>query len=256
VSAAPSFDLGGRRALVTGATKGIGRDAAVMLARAGADVFVTGRDAADLREVEDEVRAIGGRAGSAPAELGRPEHVEQLAARAHEAFGGIDVLVNNAALTYVEPFLETRWDHWDEILDVDLRAPVFLAREVARKMVADGRPGSIVNVSSVAGLAAIEGHTAYAAAKAGLLMATKTMALELAPANVRVNAICPTVILTPMGERVWGDPAKGDPMRVKIPLGRFGHPPDISHAILYLASDLSGMVTGTELVIDGGFTAV
>ncbi len=253
---APAFDFHGRRALVTGATKGIGRDAAVQLAWCGADVFMTGRDPEALREVEDEVRAAGRRAASAVAELARAEDVLGLAARAHAELGPIDVLVNNAGLTHVEPFLDTTWEHWDEILDVDLRAPVFLAREVARSMVEDGRPGAIVNVSSVAGLAAIDGHTAYSAAKAGLLMATKTMALELAPANVRVNAICPTVILTPMGEEVWGDPAKGDPMRAKIPLGRFGHPHDISHAILYLASDLSGMVTGTHLVVDGGYTAV
>ncbi len=252
----PSFDLTGKRALVTGATKGMGHHAALSLANAGADVFVTGRDRAELAETEAAIKSMGRRVASAPADLADPDAVERLGAQALEAMGGLDVLVNNAGVAHIEPFTETSLSAWDDTLSVNLRAPYFLAKVVARSMVEAGSGGSIINISSQSGITALEGHGAYCASKAGLQLATKVMALELGPQNIRVNSICPTVILTPMAEQVWGDPAKGDPMRAKIPLGRFGHPPDVSAAIVFLASDAAHMISGTEIVIDGGYTAV
>ncbi len=252
----PSFDLSGKRALVTGATKGIGRHAALSLAHAGADLFLAGRDADELAALAGEVRALGQRAETAQAELAEVAAVRRLGAGAVETMGGIDVLVNNAGIARIEPFRETTVEAWDETLAVNLRAPFFLAQVVARAMIAAGRGGKIINMASQAGLVALEGHGAYGASKAGLLLATKVMALELGRYNIQVNAICPTVILTPMGQQVWGDPAKRDPMLAKIPLGKFGVPRDVSGAVVFLASDASNMITGTEIVIDGGYTAI
>ncbi|CAN5145844.1 glucose 1-dehydrogenase [soil metagenome] len=252
----PTFDLTGKRALVTGATKGIGHHAALSLAHAGADLFLTGRDVDQLDEVRAEVRELGRDAEAAPAELADIDAVRRLAEQALESLGGVDVLVNNAGLAHIESFLDTTVEAWDETLDVNLRAPYFLAQTVARHMVDNGTEGSIINISSAAALGALDGHGAYCSSKAGLLLATKVMALELGPAGIRVNAICPTVILTPMAEQVWGDPAKGDPMKARIPLGKFGYPPDVSGAVVFLASDASRMVTGAEMRVDGGYHAV
>jgi NAD(P)-dependent dehydrogenase (short-subunit alcohol dehydrogenase family) len=252
----PSFDLTGRRVLITGATKGIGRHAALSLANAGADLFLSGRDQSELRSLADEVRALGRRAETLAAELADVAQAEQLGRAALEALGGIDVLINNAGIARIEPFFETSVENWDATLDVNLRAPFFLSKVVGKAMAEAGRGGKIINVASQAALVALEGHGAYCASKAGMLLMTKVMALELGPYNIQVNAICPTVILTPMGEQVWGDPAKGDPMKAKIPLGKFGYPVDVSGAIIFLASPASDMITGSEVVIDGGYTAI
>lgn len=252
----PSFGLAGRRALVTGATKGIGRHAALSLAYAGADLFVTGRNEDELESVVAEIRALGRHAGAMTAELTDMEAVRALGETALREMGVIEILVNNAGIARIEPFLETTVDAWDETLDVNLRAPYFLSQVIAREMVRSGRGGKIINMASQAALVALAGHGAYCAAKAGMLLMTKVMALELGPYNIQVNAICPTVILTPMGEQVWGNPARGDSMKAKIPLGRFGYPADVSGAVVFLASQASDMITGSEIVIDGGYTAI
>ncbi|HEY8455620.1 MAG TPA: glucose 1-dehydrogenase [Actinopolymorphaceae bacterium] len=253
---APSFRLDGRRALVTGASRGIGQHAALTLADAGADVVLAGRDKAALADVAAQVRELGRNATPITAELANPSDVERLAEEALAAYNGLDILVNNAGVAPVESVLDTSVDVLDEAYAVNLRAPLLLAARVARAMVDAGRGGKIINIASAAGQHAIAGHVAYGAAKAGLVLATKVMALELAPHNIQVNVICPTVILTPMGLSVWGDPAKAEPMLAKIPAGRFGQPGDVSAAIRYLASPAADLVTGTELTVDGGYGAV
>ena len=253
---APSFRVDGRRALVTGASRGIGRHAALTLADAGADLVLAGRDAAALADVAAEVREMGRRAVPVTAELARAADVERLADEALAAYGGLDILVNNAGVAPVESVLDTSTDVLDEAYAVNLRAPLLLAARVARAMVDAGRGGKIINIASAAAQHAIAGHLAYGAAKAGLALATKVMALELAPYGIQVNTICPTVILTPMGLSVWGDAAKAEPMLAKIPAGRFGQPSDVSAAIRYLASPAADLVTGSELTVDGGYGAV
>jgi NAD(P)-dependent dehydrogenase (short-subunit alcohol dehydrogenase family) len=136
---------------------------------------------------------------------------------------------------------------------VNLRAPALLGARIGAAMAADGG-GAIVNVASLAGLRALPEHYAYCTSKAGLIMATKVLALELGPRGVRANALCPTVVLTEMGQQVWGEQAKAAPMLARIPLGRFGMPADVAEAVVWLASDASGMVNGAELALDGGFT--
>lgn len=138
---------------------------------------------------------------------------------------------------------------------VNLRAPFLLARAVAPGMIAQ-KAGKIINVSSQAGVVGLEGHGAYCASKGGLNMLTKVMTVEWAKHNIQINTVCPTVILTPMGEQVWGQPEKGAPMLVRIPAGRFGRPIEVADMILYLASSASDLVCGQDLLIDGGYTAI
>ncbi|MBI2302548.1 MAG: SDR family oxidoreductase [Armatimonadetes bacterium] len=250
----PSFDLAGQWALVTGATRGIGQHAALTLAHAGANVVCSGRDQAALDETLIGLSASGRQAVGIVAELSDADQVRRLGEQAVKASGGISILVNNAGLSHVEPSVSATVEHWDETLDVNLRAPFLLSQTVVDGMIKLGG-GSIINVASAAAHNGLREHAAYCASKGGLILLTQTLALEWADYNIRVNAVSPTVILTPMGERVWGDPAKRDPMLAKIPLGRFGYPVDVSGAILYLASSASNMVTGTTLVVDGGYGA-
>lgn len=252
----PSFDLTGKKALVTGATKGMGRHAAVALAHAGADVFLSGRDEGELAGCAEEVRAQGRRAGTMVAELADVDEVRRLGEAAIEEMGGIDILVNNAGVALLEPVLEVTVEKWDAQLNVNLRAPFFLAQVVARHMVESGRGGKIVNIASTAGLIGVPEHAAYCASKGGLLTLTKTLAFELGPHDIQVNAICPAIVMTPMGRQVWDHPGVREPALEKIPVGRFGKEVDISAAILYLASSASDWMTGSQVVVDGGLTAV
>lgn len=252
----PDYGVAGKRVLVTGATKGMGRDVAEAFAQAGADLFLTGRDEQELAECVDAVRAHGRRAESATAELADPGAVVALGEQAIATLGGIDVLVNNAGVAQLEPLLEVTLEKWDTQIDVNLRAPFFLAQTIAKDMVARGEGGKIVNIASTAGLIGVPNHSAYCASKGGLLTLTKTLALELGPHGVQVNAICPAIVMTPMGKQVWDHPGIREEALAKYPSERFGDEVDVSAAILYLSSPASDWVTGTQLVVDGGHTAV
>ena len=243
--------LAGRRALVTGASRGIGAAVVTGLAAAGADVILSGRDVASLESVAASVHGV--RTAVIPADLAETASVEQLAASALGVFDGLDILVNNAGITFPELAADLTVSAWDMTMAVNLRAPAMLGARIGTAMAADGG-GSIVNVASLAGLRALTEHYAYSASKAALIMATKVLALELGPYGVRANAICPTVVLTEMGQQVWGEQKKAAPMLARIPLGRFGVPSDVADAVVWLASDASAMVNGAELALDGGFT--
>ena len=249
------FGLAGRTALVTGATKGIGLEACKVLADAGADIAAVGRDAAGLKEVARAVEAAGRRCVTIGADMADVEGPVEAARQALAAFGTIDILVNNAGIALIDPLLDAKVQDWDQTMAVNLRAPFLLARTVVPGMIKQKR-GKIINISSQAGVVGLEAHGAYAASKGGLNMLTKVMTVEWAKHNIQINSVCPTVILTPMGEQVWGDPVKGDPMKAKIPAARFGRPVEVADMILYLASSASGLVNGQDLLIDGGYTAV
>jgi len=249
------FELLGKRALVTGATKGIGLEACKVLADAGADIAAVGRDAQGLKEVKAAVEAMGRRCITITAEMATVEGPVKAAREALSAFGTIDILVNNAGIALVEMLLDATVEDWDTTMAVNLRAPFLLAREVAPGMIAQ-RAGKIINVSSQAGVIGLDAHGAYCASKGGLNTLTKVMTSEWAKHNIQINTVCPTVILTPLGEKVWGQPEKGDPMKAKIPAGRFGQPVEVADAILFLASSASDMICGHDLLIDGGYTAL
>ena len=249
------FSLAGKGAVVTGASKGIGVAIAETLASAGADLVVTGRDAAGLADVQARVEALGRRCSTVLADLGDAGEAMRAAREAEAALPAVDILVNNAGVALCEPLLDASVDDFDRTLAVNLRAPFVVARTLAPAMIAR-RSGKIINISSAASRGGLEAHGAYCASKAGLNLLTQVMAVEWSPHNIQCNAVAPTVILTPMGEQVWGAPEKGDPMKAKIPLGRFGQPQEVADLVLFLASPASDLITGETIAIDGGYGAV
>jgi NAD(P)-dependent dehydrogenase (short-subunit alcohol dehydrogenase family) len=247
--------LDGVRALVTGASKGIGVAICERLAAEGARIVASGRDRTSLDQLAERLReAHHAETVCLPADLADPDAVTPLADAAWEAFDGLDLLVNNAGMSITGPATAMSRADWDTVMAVNLHSPAMLAADLGRRM-ADGGGGRIVTIGSAAALRALPGHYAYCASKAALVMATRVLALELGPRGVRANSICPTVVLTEMGTRVWGDEAKAAPMLARIPAGHFAVPEDVAAAVVYLASPGAEMVNGTELVLDGGYLA-
>lgn len=252
--------LAGRRALITGGGTGIGRATAELFARDGARVMVSGRRRAELEETVRLVGKGGGTAALVQGDVSRPADAERMVRETVAAFGGIDVLVNNAGILVRNASVTSvALEDWQRVLDVDLTGVFLVSRFALGEMVAAGRGGAIVNVSSVAALVGDPKLAPYNAAKGGVNLLTKNMALDYAPHSIRVNAVCPGRVATPMpmsrlkpGEdweellARWGK---------NIPLGRVGRPEDIAAAILFLASDEASFITGENLMVDGGYTA-
>lgn len=249
------FSLAGRRALVTGASKGIGFEICTVLADAGADVAAVARDPVGLAEVKRAVERTGRECITIEADMATADGPRRAAGGALAHFGTIDVLINNAGISTPASLLETRVEDWDRIMAVNLRAPFLIAQALAPRMI-ERKLGKIINISSLTGVVAIDDHCAYAASKSGLNALTKSMTCEWAKHNIQCNAVCPTVILTPMGEKIWGEPAKGDPMKARIPAGRFGRPAEVADLVLFLASSASDLINGETVMIDGGYTAL
>ncbi|WMS43042.1 SDR family NAD(P)-dependent oxidoreductase [Acuticoccus sp. MNP-M23] len=249
------FSLAGRRALVTGASRGIGAEIARVFADAGADVALVGRDRAALEDTADAVTASGRKALPIAGDLTTAAGADAVAAEVLAAWGTIDILVNCAGIAPVAPALALTAEAFDDTMAVNVRAPFLLSRALAPQMIAQ-RWGKIINISSQTGVIALADHAAYAASKGALNALTKSLMAEWAPHNIQVNAICPTVVLTEMGREIWGPPEKGEPMLAKTPLGRFGEPVEIADCALYLASPASGLVNGALIMIEGGFSSV
>jgi L-xylulose reductase len=238
------IDFTGKRVLVTGAGKGIGRDVAMTLSEYGAEVVAISRAQVDLDTLKAAISCQVIQADLANAEQAR---------QAADSAGEIDLLVNNAGITNLQSFFDTTLEAFDEIMAVNVRAVLVVSQVITRKMVARGTPGAIVNVSSQSSMRALQDHTAYCASKGALDQLTRMMALELGPHDIRVNAVNPTVTLTPMGEFAWSDPVKRNGMMARIPLKRFATPRDVSEVIAFLLSDQARMLNGVVLPIDGGF---
>ncbi len=249
------FSLTGRKALVTGASKGIGAEIARVYADAGADVALLARDAAGLEETAAAVRAVGRDCLVLKADLADVAETRRAALSALASWGTIDILVNSAGVALTDPALDLSIEDWDRTMAINLRAPMVLAQALAPQMIAQ-RWGKIIMISSQTGVVAAQDHAAYAASKGGLNALTKSLTAEWAQHNIQVNAICPTVILTPMGLEIWGDPAKGQPVIDKTPLGRFGQPVEVADLALYLASPAAELMNGALVMLEGGFTSL
>lgn len=238
------MDFAGKSVIVTGAGKGIGRALVEMLDARGAEVIALTRSTADVAALKADLGCRAIQVDLADAEATRQAAQDALPA---------DYLVNCAGTTELQPFLDTTIEAFDHLHAVNTRAPMIMAQAYARAKIAEGRPGAIVNVSSVASFIGIPDHAAYCASKGGLDALTRVMAKELGPKGIRVNAVNPTVTLTPMAVKAWSDPEKAAGMLSRIPVGRFAQPSEICEVVLFLLSDEAAMVNGLAMPVDGGF---
>jgi NAD(P)-dependent dehydrogenase (short-subunit alcohol dehydrogenase family) len=247
----PSLRLDGKRALVTGAGRGIGLAAAAALADAGALVTLVARTATEIEEAAAAIRARGGAAEALPADVRDIARFRGLV----DAAAPWDVFVNNAGTNRPKPFTTVTAEDFDAVFDLNVRAAFFAAQAVAARLLAAGRPGSIINISSQMGHVGGANRSIYCASKFALEGLTKAMAIELGPHGIRVNTICPTFIETPLTAPFLADPAFRAQVQSKIKLGRLGTLGDVGGAIVFLASDASALMTGSALMLDGGWTA-
>jgi glucose 1-dehydrogenase len=245
--------LSGRRVLVTGSSKGIGRGIAIRFAQEGADVAINYRS--DPKGAEDalaEVQACGRRGAILKGDVGSVTQVRELVARSAEALGGLDVLVNNAGIEKHAPFWEVTEEDFDAVVNVNLKGMFFATQVFVQHCRAAGRPGKVINISSVHEEVAFPNFAPYSASKGAMRMLTRTLAVELGPIGITINSIAPGAIETPINRKLLNDPVKLNSLLRQIPLGSLGKPEDIAGLAVFLASADSNYVTGSTYVIDGG----
>jgi NAD(P)-dependent dehydrogenase (short-subunit alcohol dehydrogenase family) len=251
-----SMELEGKVGLVTGGTSGIGRDTAVLFAKAGAKVVVAGRREVEGNETIEMISAAGGDGLFVRADVSKATEVETLIQKVVDRFGRLDVAFNNAGIEGVwVPIIRQSEEDWDRTIDINLKGVWLCLKYEIRQMLKQGSGGSIVNMASVTGLVGSAGAAAYSASKHGVLGLTKSAALETAKSRIRVNAVCPAVVETPMGERLFGSPAVHKQLIGLHPIGRFGRPSEVAEAVVWMCSDRASFMTGQSLVLDGGFLA-
>lgn len=250
-----SFSLEGKMALITGASRGIGKAIAQAMAEHGADVAVAARAVEALEQTAKEIEALGRRAVVVPCDVTNPAQVEEMVKTTIEKLGGLDVVVNNAGGSrFMAPLTGVREDGWDKMINVNLKS-VYLVSKAAGPHLLAQRKGSLINIASTAGVQGSVGLSFYSAAKWGVLGVTRSLAKEWAHAGVRVNAISPGAVDTDIWGNLTEDPNFVRGLVAPIPLGRWGQPEEIAGAAVFLASDASSFVTGANIVIDGGTTA-
>lgn len=247
------FDLSGRVAMVTGATRGLGESAAMALAKAGADVAVCGRNQDDLDRVSRAIGDLGRQCQGFSLDVLNKAKVQATVAEIMERFGRIDILVNNAGVNNRQPVLEFPEEAWDLIIDTNLKGYFLVAQAVAPQMISRGY-GKLINMSSILGTVGLPGQVAYASSKGGVDQMTKVMALEWAKLGVRVNAIGPTYFETDLVKPLRNDPERFNFINERTPMGRWGYPHELEGLVIFLASQASDFITGQTIYIDGGWT--
>jgi gluconate 5-dehydrogenase len=248
-----AFNLTGRNAIVTGASRGLGQIFGRALARAGADLVVTSRRAEDLAPFCQEIESLGRRAVPLALDVRDQRSIDEMCAAALDACGHIDVLVNNAGCNIRKPALEVTWDDWNTILDTNLRGAFFVAQGVARHMV-ERRYGRIINIGSYTSVAGFAGLAPYGASRGGIRQLTMSLADDWGPHGVTVNCLAPGWFKTYQNRALYETPGWVDYLNERIPLRRPGKPEDLEGAIVFLASDASEYVTGQTLLVDGGIS--
>jgi NAD(P)-dependent dehydrogenase (short-subunit alcohol dehydrogenase family) len=248
------FSLEGKVAMITGGSRGIGRAIALRFAQAGARVVASSRKLKGVQAVADEIAAQGGQALAVQAHVGRPEDVTALVERTLEAYGRIDIAVNNAATNpHFGPLLTADEGQWDKILDTNAKGYFRVCKAVVPHMERQGG-GKIINLASIAGLHPSPGMGVYGISKAAVIMLTQVLALELGASNIQVNAIAPGIIKTRFSQLLWQTPQIAEPTLARLPLGRFGEANDVAGLALYLASSVGDYVNGSVFVVDGGLS--
>lgn len=252
-----SFDLTGRVAIITGAARGMGRTHALLLAQSGAKVVVSDLSLKDCEKVAEEVKSSGGEALTVKCDISKKEEVDQMVAKTIETFGKVDILVNNAGIFEVKEFLSMTEEDWDKTIDINLKGYFLCSLACAKEMVKQ-KSGSIVNIGSVAmGQVGVGLPSAvhYISSKGGIAGMTEALAIDLAPYNIRVNAIAPGIIETPMVDFIKANPGGLKEFLIRIPMKKMGQPEEISSAVVFLASDASSYMTGSIINVDGGWLA-
>jgi 2-deoxy-D-gluconate 3-dehydrogenase len=248
------FDLTGRNAFVTGASRGIGQAIAVALAEAGADVALVARSEDGLADTAEQITAIGRKAVVLQADVTDQAAVEDAAAAAIDQLGFVDIVVNNAGgSNFMVGFRDLRLSGWDKLMRLNLNSAVYVCHAFAGHLI-ERHSGSVVNVASVAGVASSPLLAPYGAAKAGLISLTKSLAVEWAPEGIRVNALCPGWTATALNRNLWDDPTTGPATIATVPMQRWGSPEEMAGPAVFLASGASSFMTGQVLVVDGGQT--
>jgi NAD(P)-dependent dehydrogenase (short-subunit alcohol dehydrogenase family) len=250
----PSFRLDDQVALVTGASKGIGYGLALALADAGAHVVLTARGVPELENLAREIRAMGRRALVVPLDVTNPANINEAFQAVGQEFGRLDILVNNAGIGSNHPALEVTEANWDEMMSVNLKG-LFFCCQAAAKLMLPRSSGRIINISSQASLVGIRDHAVYCASKGGVNQLTRVLALEWSELGVTVNAVAPTFIYTPGTAERLDQPEYLQGVLERLPIGRVGDINDVAAAVIYLASPAGGLVTGSTLSVDGGWTA-
>ncbi|MFB5189795.1 SDR family NAD(P)-dependent oxidoreductase [Alicyclobacillus fastidiosus] len=249
-----SFNLEGKSVLITGGVQGLGLEFARALSREGAHVAVTSRDELKAKAVADSLREeTGGRAIGVAVDVTDSAGVKRMADEVMQSFGRIDILINNAGINVRKPILEYDEDIWDMVQSTNLKAPFLCAKAVVPYMIKQ-RFGRIINMASMLGTVALPERSAYCSSKGGLIQLTKVMALEWADHNITANAVCPGPFATEMNQVVIANPEANQHFLNHLPVKRWGEPTELAGLILYLASDMSSFMTGSAIVIDGGWT--
>lgn len=248
------FDLSGKVAIVTGAGRGIGYHIALALAKYGADIVVCSRTTSELEKVSIEIEKLGKQAMIQSLDVTNIKSIPSMVDKTMKTFGHIDILVNNAGVNRPQWALDVTEENWDLVMNTNLKALFFCAQTVGRVMIKQ-KKGKIINISSDAGSVGLLRRAAYCASKGGVNLLTKVLALEWAQYNINVNAIAPAFIKTPLTEPMFEEKGFREYVLGNTPLGRVGEPKDVSGALVFLASEASNYMTGSVMLIDGGWTA-